>query len=184
MTQSVRLALPAEAPAIAAVQRRSWTQVFPAAVAATVLDGVGLAEMTASWEAAIARPPLATLRVLVALDTVEAGRPRVVGFAALGPSADADAEPGADGEVTEFAVDPLAQRQGHGSRLLQACVDTLAADGFTRALWWVRATDDPLRGFLGAAGWAADGAHAEVGSDDAADARLKLVRLHTDISRH
>jgi ribosomal protein S18 acetylase RimI-like enzyme len=180
VTQSVRLALPAEAAAIAAVQRRSWTQVFPAPVAASVLDGVGLADMAGSWEAAITRPPLATLRVLVALDTVEAGRPRVVGFAALGPSADDDAEPGLDGEVTEFAIDPLAQRQGHGSRLLQACVDTLAADGFARARWWVRTGDDVVRAFLVSAGWAADGAHAEVGTSE--DTRLKLVRLHTDIT--
>jgi hypothetical protein len=65
--------------------------------------------------------------------------------------------------------------------LLQACADTLRADGFTRATWWVRATDDPLRAFLSGAGWAPDGAHAEVG--DEADARgVKFVRLHTDIS--
>lgn len=181
MTQSVRLALPAEAPAIAAVQRRAWTQLYHPAAAAAALDSSDLATMAASWEAAILRPPLASLRVLVALDTVQAGRPRVVGFAALGPANDADATAGEDGEVAEFAIDPLAQRQGHGSRLLQACVDTLHADGFSRAVWWVRAGDDPLRRFLADAGWEADGAHLEVGTPDGA-ARMKLVRLHTDIS--
>jgi GNAT superfamily N-acetyltransferase len=173
------LALPAEAAAIAAVQRRSWTQLYPGPVAARLLDEVGLDAMAASWEAAIVRPPLATLRVLVAVDSGD-GRHRVVGFAAVGPSDDPDANPAEDALVAEFAIDPLAQRAGHGSRLLQACVDTLRADGFARATWWVRAGDDPLRAFLTGAGWAADGAHTEVGTDDEA-ARVKLVRLHTDI---
>lgn len=177
---SVRLALPAEAAGIAAVQRRAWTQLYAAPVAARLLDAADLAGMTQSWEAAIRRPPLATLRVLVAVDSSQ-GSHRVVGFAAVGPSDDPDANPAQDGLVAEFAVDPLAQRLGHGSRLLQACVDTLRADGFTRATWWVRATDDPLRAFLTGAGWAADGAHAELG--DAEDAQgVKFVRLHTDIS--
>ena len=60
-------------------------------------------------------------------------------------------------------------------------VDTLRADGYTRATWWVRATDDPLRGFLTGAGWAADGAHTEVGGEDE-ESGVKFVRLHTDIS--
>ncbi|MEA5117269.1 MAG: GNAT family N-acetyltransferase [Propionicimonas sp.] len=177
---SVRLALPSEAAAIAAVQRRSWTQLYPEPVAAQLLDQLSLAAMADSWESAIARPPLASLRVLVALDS-GSGSHRVVGFAAVGPSDDPDADPASDGLVAEFAVDPLAQRQGHGSRLLHACVDTLRADGFTRATWWVRSSDDPLRGFLGIAGWAPDGAHTELGTEDE-QARVKLLRLHTDIS--
>ena len=178
---SVRLALPSEAAGIAAVQRRSWTQLYPEPTAARLLDGSDLAAMTQSWEAAIRRPPLATLRVLVAVDSSDPGRHRVVGFAAVGPSDDPDCSPAEDGTVAEFAIDPLAQRQGHGSRLLQACVDTLRADGFIRATWWVRSTDDPLRGFLAGAGWAPDGAHTEVGGEDDR-AGIKFVRLHTDIS--
>ena len=177
---SVRRALPAEAEAIAALQRRSWSQVYPEAVAGRLLSGTDLAQMTDAWSAAIQRPPLATLRVLVAVDSSD-GRHRVVGFAAVGPSDDPDASPDSDGTVAEFAVDPAAQRLGHGSRLLQACVDTLRADGFTRATWWVRSTDDPLRGFLTGAGWGPDGAHLERGGDQDSQG-VKFVRLHTDIS--
>ena len=175
IADSVRLALPAEAGAIASLQRRGWTQLLPPEVAATALESVDLAEMTASWQQAILRPPLAQFRVLVAL-----GSERVVGFAALGPSDDPDAEAGADALVAEFVIDPAAQRQGHGSRLLNACVDTLRADGFRTATWWVGATDDVLRGFLTSAGWAADGAHTEVAAAEDGP-RLKLVRVHTDI---
>lgn len=173
---SCRLALPAEAERLAALQRRSWQQQWPPDVATHILASVDLATMAASWASAIARPPLATMRVLVATSQ---GRP--VGFAAVGPSDDDDADPGSDGLVAEFVVDPPAQRQGHGSRLLNAVADTLRADGFTRATWWVRSTDDPLRRFLESAGWAADGAHRSVGTADEA-ATVRMVRLHTALS--
>ncbi len=175
LADSVRLALPAEAGAIAALQRRNWQQTLPKELAADVLGSVGLDEMTASWEGAILRPPLAQFRVLVAL-----GAERVVGFAALGPSDDPDAEEGSDALVAEFAVDPVAHRQGHGSRLLNACVDALRADGFARATWWVQASDDVLRAFLAEAGWEPDGAHTEVAMVEGGPS-LKLVRLHTAI---
>ncbi|PKQ30964.1 MAG: GNAT family N-acetyltransferase [Actinobacteria bacterium HGW-Actinobacteria-2] len=175
IADSVRLALPAEAPAIAAIQRRAWSANFDQATAADLLSSVDLATMTESWTAAITRPPLAQFRILVAVSD-----DRVVGFAALGPSDDPDAEAGVDALVAEFTIDPPAQRRGHGSRLLNACIDTLRADGFTRATWWVRSTDDIVRRFLTEAGWDADGAHTEVAMTDDGP-HLKLLRLHTAI---
>lgn len=173
---SVRLALPAEAETIAAIQRRSWQQRFPPDVAASVLSNIDLATMTMQWQAAITRPPLAQFRVLVAI-----GDGRLVGFAAIGPSDDPDSSPDADGEVAEFVVDPQAQRRGHGSRLLNAVADTLRADGFTRGTWWVRSTDDPTRKFLTSAGWAPDGSHRTVGTEDDS-MRVKMLRLHTALA--
>jgi GNAT superfamily N-acetyltransferase len=175
IADSVRLALPAEAGAIAELQRRNWSASLSADTSAQLLSSVNLAEMTASWQTAIQRPPLAQFRVLVAVSSE-----RVVGFAAVGPSDDPDAEPGADALIAEFSIDPIAIGKGHGSRLLNACVDTLAADGFTRATWWVRAADDALRAFLTESGWAPDGAHTEVALDEDGP-RLKLLRLHTAI---
>ena len=175
IADSVRLAMPAEAAQIAAIQRRGWVQRFPQHLADSVLAELDLADMVESWHGAIVRPPLAQFRVLAAVSD-----DKVVGFAAVGPSDDDDADPGVDGLVAEFTIDPAAQRGGHGSRLLNACVDTLRADGFERATWWVRSTDDALRGFLVEAGWAPDGSHQEVGTDDE-QTRLKLIRLHTDI---
>lgn len=172
---TVRLALPGEAQQIAALQRRAWVQTLPKEVADAALASIDLAEMTGAWVKAILKPPLAQYRVLVAV-----GDGRLVGFAAIGPSDDPDADPGADALVGEFVVDPQAQRQGHGSRLLNAVADTLRADGFTRATWWVRTTDDPLRTFVTASGWAADGAHREL-ADEAGGPAVRLVRLHTTL---
>lgn len=173
---SCRLALASEAERLAAIQRRSWEQQFPGDVARSILGHLDLATMTQSWETAIARPPLAKLRVLVA---VEDGRP--VGFAAVGPSDDPDADPAADGLVGEFIIDPPAQNQGHGSRLLNAVADTLRADGFSRATWWVRSNDDRLRALLESSGWAPDGAHQAVGTDEDS-APVKMLRFHTALA--
>ena len=53
--------------------------------------------------------------------------------------------PAYDGEIDQFVIDPPAQRRGHGSRLLNACADTLRSDGFREASWWVGSEDDVLR---------------------------------------
>ena len=105
----------------------------------------------------------------------------MVGFATTMPSQDEDADQGVDGAIDQFVVDPAAQHRGHGSRLLNACADTLRADGFDRACCWVNASDDALRLFLTAAGWAADGARREIGPEDGS-VRLKQVRLHTNLA--
>lgn len=176
VADSVRLAWPAEAAAIAELQRRTWGDGWAADVAAAVLAGVTVEEMTEAWHRAISRPPQARYRVLVAVE-----QHRVVGYATTVPAQDPDADPGRDGEVQEFAVDPPARHRGHGSRLLNACADTLRADGFSRARWWVAARDEPLRSFLGAAGWAPDGSTRVIGPEDDA-VRVAQVRLHTDLT--
>lgn len=174
IADSVRLALPGEATAIATIQRRSWNGQSTE-TSDHLLAEINLEQMVESWQAAISRPPLAQYRVLVAV-----GDQRIVGFAAIGPSDDPDADASADALVAEFVIDPAAQRRGHGSRLLNAVVDTLVADGFTRATWWIPATNDVLRAFLTEAGWAADGAHLEVAAEEDGP-HLKLIRLHTAI---
>lgn len=171
---SVRLALPREAADIAALQRRSWAEELDG-VGLTLIENLALDDMVGAWHEAITRPPLAACRVLVAVED-----DRVVGFATTLPSDDPDATAGVDGLISEFIIDPVARGRGHGSRLLNACVDTLRADGFARATTWVRSTDDAGRRFITESGWAPDGSHREIGTEDGT--RMKQVRLHTDIS--
>lgn len=173
VADSVRLAWPSEASSISAVQRRCWQQL-PAAQGQALLTGVDEDTMTQAWAAVLARPSDARQRVLVAVG--DGGR--VVGFATTGASEDPDAEAGEDGEVDQFWVDPPAQRRGHGSRLLNACADTLRADGFARARWWVLDADVALRRFLAVAGWEPDGAVRTLGDEDGT-VRFEQRRLHT-----
>lgn len=169
---SVRLAMPAEAVDVARLQRRSWSAT-PALAAA--MAGVSADETVRAWHEAITKPPLAHCRVLVAI-----GDGAIVGFAVTGPSGDPDAEP-LDGVVAEFIVDEKSVEDGHSSRLMNAAVDTLRADGYEVATMWLPSDADALRGFLVECGWATDGAHREMGVDDDS-ASVKLVRMVTDIT--
>ena len=173
---SVRIAWADDAAAIAELQLRTWRAVYaevvPAEALPTDVDGAA-----AAWRTSLSTPRDARNRVLVALE-----RNRVVGFAITSPAADPDCDPVQDAELMEFTVDPDERGKGHGSRLLQAAVDTMRSDRFTRSVTWTMAADDALRGFLTDAGWAPDTAHRELDLDGEGTTLVKQVRLHTQFS--
>ncbi len=160
---------------MAAVQRRAWLDL-PPALGGALLTEVDEQAQVQAWEHVLARPADARQRVLVAVGA----QGRVVGFATTGPSTDPDARAGVDGEVDQLWIDPPARRQGHGSRLLNACADTLRADGFRRARWWALVPDVELRRFLAVAGWEPDGATRTIGAEDGS-VTLEQLRLHTSL---
>jgi GNAT superfamily N-acetyltransferase len=173
---SVRVGWADDAPAITAVQVRAWRREYVDLLPAEVLDALDPDQLAAAWTASLQAPQDARNRVLVALE-----RSTVRGFAITGPAADPDLDPIAVGQVSELTVDPETQRSGHGSRLLQACADTLRADRFATAVTWLNAADDVRRSFLVDAGWAPDGAHRELDLHGDATVLVKQVRLHTDL---
>lgn len=172
---SARLAWPSDAAAIARIQIAAWRQDYADVLPTEALLELDAKQFTESWDASLNKPQDARMRVLVALEGAS-----VRGFALVHPSQDPDADAVCDSEVGEFVIDPLHRRAGHGSRLLQASVDTLKADKFTRALWWVTANNDILRTFVTGTGWESDGAHRELQSEGGVT--LKQVRLHTAFS--
>lgn len=152
---AVRPARPGDAPAVGAVQARSWRQAF-----AAVLGPLDEHELAGAWAAAIADPPSARHAVLVAT----AGGV-VVGFVAVAPAADPDL--GADvAEIAVLAVDPAHQRAGHGSRLLSAATSTLRDQGVTGVVAWLPLPDAVMRNFLAEAGMVADGARRTLAAAD------------------
>ncbi|MPZ97001.1 MAG: GNAT family N-acetyltransferase [Propionibacteriales bacterium] len=173
---SVRVAWAADAVEIARVQVHGWRRGYADLLPAEVLDSLDEEAFAAQWEQAITKPADARHRALVALD-----RATVVGFALTAPADDPDADPVKDGQVAEIVVDHDRLGQGHGSRLITACADTLRADRFERATCWLTSTDDALRTFLEAAGWAPDGAHRELDLTGDGSVTVKQVRLHTDL---
>ena len=173
---SVRVGWADDASGIAGVQVRAWREEYAALLPAEVLESFDTDQFAAAWHQSMTRPSDARNRVLVALE-----RNTVRGFAVTQPSADPDSDPVADGEVAELVVDPAHGRAGHGSRLLHACVDTLRADKFTRAVTWLNSSDDVRRAFLADAGWAPDGAHRELDLHGDGSVLVKQVRLHTDL---
>lgn len=173
---SVRVAWRADADAIATLQAEAWrgryADVLPPELLAQIVPDL----FAEKWAASLDKPGDARNRVLVALEHSD-----VRGFAVTSPSPDEDADPVADGEVSELTVSPAYRRTGHGSRLLQAAADTLRADRFTRATMWLDARDDALRAFVASTGWEPDGAHREVDPVGDGSVRLKQVRLHTTL---
>jgi len=150
------------------VQVRAWREEY-----ADLLPPMDPVDVADAWHASLAAPKDARNRVLVALD-----RNSVRGFAITQPSPDPDADPVADGEISELTVDPDHVREGHGSRLVHAAVDTLRADRFTRARVWLGSTDDVRRSFLTDAGFAPDGAYRELDLHGDGTVTVKQVRLH------
>lgn len=173
---SVRIAWADDAASIAELQLRAWRDMYSDLVPPDALP-TDVAATTARWRGSLAGSKDARNRVLVALE-----RNRVVGFAITSPASDPDCDAVADAELMEFIIDPDERGKGHGSRLLQAAVDTMKADRFTRAVLWSMATDDALRGLLAEAGWAPDTAHRELDLDGEGTTLVEQVRLHTAFS--
>jgi GNAT superfamily N-acetyltransferase len=170
---SCRVAWAEDAPAIAALQDRTRRADYADLLPPEALDA-DPAAAEAAWRQLLTTPADARLRALVALE-----RNTVTGFAITAPATDPDTDPVADGEVLELTVGPDRRGMGHGSRLLQACADTLSADRFSRAVCWVNAADDGVRRFLDSAGWAPDTAHRTLDLDGTGATTVKQIRVHT-----
>lgn len=171
---SARVAWAGDAPEIARLQTQAWRETYGNVLPADVLESLPVGEIAAQWSQSLAKPTDARHRVLIAL----AG-PKVHGFAVVQPASDPDRDPIADGEITEFTIESAKRGEGHGSRLLHACIDTMRADGFTQAIWWLPSTADRAREWLNSMGWESDGAHRELESETGS--RIKQVRMHAAI---
>jgi GNAT superfamily N-acetyltransferase len=174
---SVRPAVADDAAEIGRIQVDTWRTAYLEVVPAAVLDAVSTDAATAQWAAAISAPPTPRHHVLVALE-----QHWRVGFAALGPADDLEAddpEPATTAALAVLLVEPRWGRRGHGSRLLAAAVDHARADGMTRAVAWIPEGDTVTREFLISAGWAPDGL---VRALDTGAGELREIRLHSVLS--
>ena len=172
---SVRTARESDAPAVGLVQATVFREAYAGVLPEEVVAGFEPQAFTSVWRRSLAAPPAGVYRLLVAC----AGE-QVVGFASIGPSQDPDASPGT-GELAVLGVHPQARRSGHGSRLLNAAVDTLRGAGAEAVATWVLASDEATRAFLVSSGLHPDGAFRDrVVSPDGATARE--VRLTADIT--
>ena len=175
---SVRLARTSDVDDIARVQVRAWRASYAGILPPEVLESLDESDIALEWGRALLRP--GPDRLLVATD----GSGAVVGAASIGPSGDPDAgdDPAlAPGEVGLFVIDPDARRQGHGSRLLAACVDLLVQGGHFEAVTWVPLADEARRAFLQSAGWGPDSAYRDLAvTDDATVREVRIVSVLAD----
>ncbi len=179
---SVRPARAGDVAAVGAVHSRSWRAAYAATLPAEVLTALDPEALAAAWRPAVADPPTAEHRVLVACSG-----PTVVGFVATaplpGPGTEREAGGGPGGragaavDVVALHVDPAHQRRGHGSRLLAAAVDLARGDGATTVSAWCPSTDAARRAFLVSAGMGPDGAWRDLALPGDGSEAVREVRL-------
>jgi ribosomal protein S18 acetylase RimI-like enzyme len=170
------LALPRDVAAVAALQAHIWQRSYESLVPAEALAEVESVALD-QWTLAVHAAPTDAHHLLVAIEFDNASE-QVVGFAAVAPSDDPDADPRTVGQLVTLLVDPTHQRQGHGTRLLSAAVDTMRANLFHTATTWQRENDDAMLALLARTGWEPDGARRNI---DTGVATLTEVRLHTAV---
>jgi GNAT superfamily N-acetyltransferase len=170
---SVRPARPDDATEIGRIQVDTWRTAYAEVLPAAVLESLSEQAAAAAWAEAIGGPPSPRHHVLVALE-----QQWRVGFVALGPATDLEADDPDQRTTVAIApilVEPRWGRRGHGSRLLAAAVDHAREDGMTRAIAWIPEADTPSREFLTSAGWAPDGLARGL---DTGAGELREIRLH------
>ena len=112
---AVRKATAQDASAIAFVHVRSWQVAYRGHMPDEFLDGLDVVERTNMWRELAQQPDKI---ILVAEDR----EGNIVGFSALGPSRDADADPNT-AEVGAIYVHPEKWKKGIGRALLSASLD-------------------------------------------------------------
>jgi GNAT superfamily N-acetyltransferase len=159
---------------ISTVQARAWTMAYGNLLPEATVAALTPQALLPAWQRAVSQPPSPKHAVLVAVaDDI------LVGFAAVGPSEDRDAAD-TDGQLAVLAVDPLHQRQGHGSRLLAAAVDHLRTHGLTAMTVWVPEGDLARGAFFSSAGMLADGARRTYAG--AQDSTVAEIRFAADLA--
>ncbi len=146
----LRRARSEDARAIAEVHVRSWKAAFPGLLPQDYLDALGPEDRLGQWQEALVSSPWPAVLVAEQEGTI-------VGFVAMAPSRDTDADRAVVGEIQTIYLDPPAWGGGVGLALLRAAEVELATAGFVSATLWVLATNAKARRFYERHGWATDG---------------------------
>ncbi|MDQ6875890.1 MAG: GNAT family N-acetyltransferase [Actinomycetota bacterium] len=170
----VRTARERDVAAIAEIQLVTWRTAYRDVLPPTMLEGLTVEAIAEHWGAAVASPPSARHRVLVANEGSV-----TVGFAAIGPAEEEGHDPPSTGSVSALLVEPRWGRRGHGSRLLAAGADLMRADGCRLAVTWLLEPDQISARFFRSAGWAPDGAARALDMDGRF---VRELRMHVDLT--
>jgi GNAT superfamily N-acetyltransferase len=153
---TVRAAEVGDAAQLAAVHVRSWQAAYCGLLPQEYLDQLDPAERTGRWRQILRDMDRSRGGVIVVADDAE-----MLGFAAFGPTRDADEDPSRVGEVR--AIYLLAQAWGKalGRQLMDTALKCLATAGYEEATLWVLTSNARARRFYARGGWTMDGAVQE-----------------------
>jgi GNAT superfamily N-acetyltransferase len=166
----VRCADVSDAAAIAALHVRAWQWAYAGLIPTAYLDSLSarLPDRERVWQARLGQPAPA------ASTWVAEHAERIVGFASIGRSRDADAT-AETGEVGALYLEPAVVGTGVGRALFARAADELRRLGFRIATLWVLETNARARRFYEAAGWRSDGASKteNIGGVDVVELRYR-----------
>ena len=146
----LRKATVEDAAGIAFVHVRSWQVAYRGHMPDEFLDGLDAEQRTNMWRELTQNPE----KIAFVAEDREAD---IVGFSALGPSRDADAEPNT-AEVSAIYVHPEKWRVGIGRALLFASLEEVRRREFDRVTLWVLEANQRARSFYETFGFTPDGA--------------------------
>jgi len=145
----IRAAGAGDARGIAEAHVASWRRAYVGLLPAAVLDGLSVEQRARHWDRVLVEGPPG--RVVVA---ERSGR--VVGFAHVGPAHDTDTGV-TTGQLGTLYLHPDEWGRGVGTRVHDAGLERLAADGFDRAVLWMLSTNARAARFYDRRGWERDG---------------------------
>jgi L-amino acid N-acyltransferase YncA len=146
----IRKANVEDASGIAFVHVRSWQVAYRGHMPDEFLDGLDVEKRTNMWRQLTQDPD----RIIFVAEDPEG---RIIGFSALGPSRDADANPNT-AEVGAIYVHPEKWEKGIGRALLSASLDQLRKSEFDKVTLWVLEANQRARSFYESFGFIQDGA--------------------------
>jgi RimJ/RimL family protein N-acetyltransferase len=152
---TVRPATLEDAEHLAFVHIRSWQAAYQGMMPQDYLDQLDVAGRTDGWRRRLENND--SPGTLVAVNASDQGAGRIVGFAGLESTRDADEDPARTGEVWGIYLLREAWGQGLGRELMTAALGQLATHGFQEATLWVLRENARARRFYEAAGFTADG---------------------------
>jgi L-amino acid N-acyltransferase YncA len=146
----VRKATVEDASGIAFVHVRSWQVAYRGHMPDEFLDSLDLEKRTNMWRELTQDPD----KIIFVAEDREG---KIVGFSALGPSRDADANPNT-AEVSAIYVHPEKWKKGIGRALLSASLDHVRKCEFDQLTLWVLEANQRARSFYESFGFIQDGA--------------------------
>ncbi len=144
----IRLAKPCDAPSIARVHVVSWQTIYRGHLPDKYLDSLSVKKHSENWLNTVSKHPEG-----VAVFEDQSG---VIGFAAVAPSRDDDAEP-ETGELMAIYLDPAHWRKGIGRTLMQWVLNSAQMRAWQRLTLWVLEENIQARSFYESLSWRADG---------------------------
>jgi L-amino acid N-acyltransferase YncA len=149
-TATIRKATVDDASGIASVHVRSWQIAYRGHMPDEFLDGLDVEKRANMWRQLTQDPGKI---IFIAEDA--AGN--IVGFSALGPSRDSEANP-STAEVSAIYVHPEKWEKGIGRALLSASLGEVRKREFDQLTLWVLEANQRARSFYERFGFTQDGA--------------------------